>query len=97
MKQSSSKADAVAKVLQPMANDKRLMVLAKLSENGEMRVNALAASVSLFQSVLSQHLAKLRLAGIVNTRSQAKTVHYRLSKDVRGRVLLPFLIARFKF
>lgn len=73
------------------------MVLANLSNNREMSVNAIAGSVRMSQSALSQHLAKLRLAGMVNARRDGKEIYYFLSRDARSTVLLPFLRALFKF
>lgn len=77
-------AGRAADLLGAMANPRRLMVLCKLVE-GERSVNALADSVGLSQSALSQHLAKLREKGLVATRRDAQTIYYRIaSEEVRG-------------
>ncbi len=71
-------------LLAAMANPRRLMVLCKLFE-GEKSVNALAQSVGLSQSALSQHLAKLREQGVVSTRRDAQSIYYGLaSLEVRA-------------
>lgn len=76
-------AERASQLLGAMANSHRLMVLCKLVE-GEKSVNALAQSVGLSQSALSQHLAKLREKGFVSTRRDAQTIYYRLaSEEVR--------------
>jgi len=92
-----AKAEMAAVFLKLFANDTRLLVLARLMRGREMSVNDLAQSVGLNQSALSQHLARLRLGGLVETRQKAQTVYYRLSKDARGRVLLPVLMKLFNF
>jgi len=92
-----SKAEQVSEFVRLFANDKRLLILAKLQREREMSVNDLANSVDLSQSALSQHLAKLRQEGLVNTRRESQTVYYRLSKDVRSISLLPFLMKVFEF
>ena len=66
-----------------LANDKRLRILCELMEAGELSVGALAQAVNLSQSALSQHLAKLRAGGIVETRRESQIVHYRLGRDAR--------------
>ena len=67
-----------------MANAKRLLVLCHLVE-GERSVGDLAAIAGLSQSALSQHLAKMRLQGLVKTRRDAQTIFYSLaSHEVRA-------------
>lgn len=75
-----------AQLLNVMANAQRLRVLTTLSER-EMSVGPLATSIGLSQSALSQHLAKLRTAGMVRTRRDAQTVYYSVKSDRVGMVL----------
>ena len=72
------KADRVAERLSLMANAKRLLILCRLAE-GEASVGEIQRHVGLSQSALSQHLARLRAAGIVATRREAQTIYYRLA------------------
>ena len=72
-------AEAVS-VLKSIAHEGRLLVLCYLGEVGEMSVGDLAERVGLSQSALSQHLAKLRVQGLVATRKQAQTVYYRIEQ-----------------
>ena len=77
-------AGQAADLLGAMANQRRLVVLCKLLD-GEKSVNALAESVGLSQSALSQHLAKLREKGLVTTRRDAQTIYYSIaSEEVRS-------------
>ncbi|HKK31888.1 MAG TPA: metalloregulator ArsR/SmtB family transcription factor [Alphaproteobacteria bacterium] len=80
------KASEAARLLGAMSNPRRLMVLCQLVE-GEMNVTALAEAVGLSQSALSQHLAKLREAGLVGTRREAQTIYYRLVGEEATEVL----------
>jgi ArsR family transcriptional regulator len=73
------KAGEVAAVLRALANERRLMILCQLVECGEASVNALADSVGLSQSALSQHLAKMRAEGLVAYRRQGQTLWYRIA------------------
>lgn len=86
-------ADHVAARLALVANAKRLLILCELAK-GERPVGALQAAVGLGQSALSQHLARLREAGMVATRREGQTIHYRIS-DPDLDVLMQALYAAF--
>lgn len=83
------KADLVAERLALVANAKRLLILCELAQ-GERSVGALQAAVGLGQSALSQHLARLREAGMVATRREAQTIHYRIG-DAQTQKLMAAL------
>jgi len=83
-------AAEVAGVLRAVANERRLMILCKLVEWGEGNVNALAETVGLSQSALSQHLAKMRDEGLVTYRRDSQTLWYRIA-DTRIEDLLATL------
>ncbi len=81
------KVGEVSATLRLLANEKRLLVLCRLAIAGEMSVGALADTVGLSQSALSQHLARLRADGLVATRRDAQVLHYRISDPRVGRLL----------
>ena len=64
-------------VLNILSNAKRVEVVLALSDN-EQSVKQLAHQVDISQSALSQHLAKMREAGVVETRRHGLVVYYRL-------------------
>ena len=70
-----------AAVGRALADPKRLCVLESLS-NGELSVSDLSTKVGCHVPNMSQHLAVLRSAGLVQSRRDGSTVFYRLS-DVR--------------
>lgn len=72
-------APAVANILRTLGNERRLMILCKLVETGEMTVGALVEAVGLSQSALSQHLAKMRDDDIVSFRRNGQTLWYRVA------------------
>ncbi len=82
----SDRAEQAAQLLNAMANPKRLLILCNLIKQ-EMAVGALAATVDLSQSALSQHLAKLRALGLVKTRRDAQTIYYSIASDEVQAVL----------
>lgn len=86
-------ADRAARFLQAVANPRRLATLCRLV-SGERTVSALAADEKLSLSALSQHLARLRQDGLVATRREGQTIHYRLA-DQRVRSLIELLHHEF--
>lgn len=72
--ENAEKAEGLLKLL---ANKHRLMLLCSLVE-GEKSVGELEEILGLSQSSLSQHLAKLRDADIVDFRKEGKSVYYRM-------------------
>jgi DNA-binding transcriptional ArsR family regulator len=79
-------ADAATKLLKALANKKRLLILCHL-DDGEMSAGELASRVGLSLSALSQHLAGLRLAGIVSSRRHAREIRYRVKEGPAGRLM----------
>ena len=75
-----------ARLLNNLSNAVRLELLSTLSKN-EMSVGELCSKIGLSQSAVSQHLAKLRSDGLVNTRRDAQTIYYRCANPGVQRVL----------
>ncbi|WP_225561769.1 metalloregulator ArsR/SmtB family transcription factor [Rhodanobacter sp. DHB23] len=71
-------AGKASELLKALANEQRLLILCHLSE-GELAVGELLERLELGQSALSQHLARLREAALVQTRREAQTMYYRLA------------------
>ena len=87
------RADHVAGRLALVANAKRLLILCELVK-AERSVGSLQSAVGLSQSALSQHLAKLREAGMVATRRESQTIYYRIS-DPDLKILMAALYEVF--
>ena len=66
--------------LRSLASRHRLMILCRLTE-GETSVGELLRCLGLTQSNLSRHLAMLREEGLVTTRRDGVTIHYRIASD----------------
>jgi ArsR family transcriptional regulator, virulence genes transcriptional regulator len=69
-----------------MGNPKRLEILAILHEE-EMSVCDLANRLGIGQSSLSQHLARLRQAGLVTTRRERQLIFYRAARPCLAELL----------
>lgn len=77
--------DAAA-LLKALANDQRLMILCNLLDE-PLTVGELNERVPLSQSALSQHLAVLRDAEIVNTERESQTIRYSLPPGPATRII----------
>lgn len=66
-----------AEVLAMLADPTRLALL-RLLAAGEQDVNTLAGQVSASRSSVSQHLGRLRLAGLVHARREGRRMVYRV-------------------
>ena len=78
--------EKAAALLKALANEKRLLIVCILVK-GEKNVGDLEAQVGLSQSALSQHLARLRRDGIVETRREAQTIYYSIKDPAASKVL----------
>jgi ArsR family transcriptional regulator len=67
-----------AEILKTLANPRRLDILHALAE-GPTEVGRLATRLGVRQPNVSQHLAVLRSAGIVDAERDGREVRYRLS------------------
>lgn len=72
--------DLVVEVFRMLADATRVKLLWLLAQ-GESSVNDLAAAAGKAQYSVSQHLAKLRMARLVQTRRQANQIFYRIESD----------------
>lgn len=83
---SASIHDA-ASVLKAMSSDTRLKILCALNKE-ELPVSQLAELTGQTSSAVSQHLTKLRSAGLVQSRRQAQMIYYSstdgVGKDIVG-------------
>jgi DNA-binding transcriptional ArsR family regulator len=77
--QLRKRAEEVSEVLKQLAHPDRLKVLCCLLE-GEKTVNELVAYADASQSWVSQFLARMKLAGLVESRKAGTFVHYRIAE-----------------
>lgn len=83
MRTTARKAEGMLKLL---ANEHRLLVLCQLVD-GERSVGELAQNIDLTQSALSQHLARLRAEGLVQTRRERRSIYYSLKGEAIQRII----------
>ncbi len=71
-------AQQAEKILKLLANAKRLMILCHLLD-GPKSVGELNKEINLSQSALSQHLARMRVDGIVDSTKSGLRVYYHIA------------------
>ena len=86
LEQLAEYAQEAALLLKQLSNQHRLMILCSLID-GELSVTELNNRTNLSQSALSQHLASLRNAGLVQTRREAQTIFYQLQGNEAIQVI----------
>ncbi|WP_375203300.1 ArsR/SmtB family transcription factor [Hyphococcus sp.] len=79
-------AGEAADLLKAMASPHRLMLLCLMAD-GERSVSELTEELGLRQATVSQHLARLRQEGLVNTRREAQTIYYSIANEAAGAVI----------
>lgn len=78
---TDAEVETMAETLRVLGHGVRLRLLETLSMRGEMAVGELEMVTGVGQPGLSQQLAILRKAEMVNTRRAAKQVYYSLTAD----------------
>jgi len=80
IRELQEQAGEAANFLKLIANEKRLLILCRLAM-GEANVAELTTIANLSQSAMSQHLAKMRLDGLVQGRKQGLQVFYSIADE----------------
>lgn len=72
--------------LRHLADPTRLHLL-RLLARGEQDVSTLTAQVTASRASVSQHLGRLRLAGLVQARRDGRRMLYRVTSDHLGKLV----------
>jgi DNA-binding transcriptional ArsR family regulator len=91
---SPDEAASLAERFRLLADPGRVRMIYALLEAGEMCVGDLAAAVEVSESATSHQLRQLRLAGLVRSRKDGRTVYYRVD-DNHVRLLLDVAIEHY--
>ncbi len=74
--------DEKAELLKTLAHPIRLCIIKGLIESGECNVQKMQFCLNIPQSTVSQHLAKLRVAGIVKPHRIGTEVFYEVEHEL---------------
>lgn len=81
----NEKLEYSSELMRALAHPLRLKILEFIDGNGSTNVNKIYHSLEIEQSITSQHLRILRLAGVVNSERDGKFVHYWINYEVIQR------------
>lgn len=71
--------EEIAEMLKALAHPVRLCIVRGLLQKGECNVSHMQTCLDAPQSTISQHLQKLRSAGIITGTRQGLEINYRIS------------------
>lgn len=86
IREVENNVEVAVNLLKALSNENRLMIICELYQ-GEKCVSDLEKRLTLSQSALSQHLARLRRDGLVRTRRDAQTIYYSLNRKATETIL----------
>lgn len=86
-------AAEAAEFIRSIGNEHRLMILCSLMD-GSKTVTEICQDIGARQSLVSQHLARLRLAGLVTVEREGHFAHYSID-DPMAREIVRALHDRF--
>ena len=67
-----------SEILRALCHPLRMKILQFIDENENINVNKIYNTLKLEQSITSQHLRILRMAGIVETKREGKFIQYSI-------------------
>ncbi|BCS54347.1 helix-turn-helix transcriptional regulator [Geobacter sp. SVR] len=76
-----------AELLKAVAHPVRLCIVRGLLEQGECNVNTIQSCLQIPQSTISQHLGKLRDAGIIKGNRQGVEIFYKVVNEDLKKVI----------
>ena len=76
------KFEKTAEVLKALAHPVRLCIVNGLSKKGPCNVSCMENCIKVSQSGISQHLARLRSAGIVKGERLGNEVYYEIAMTI---------------
>ena len=84
---NNEKLQISSEILRALAHPLRMRILEFIDKHKTINVNKIYNTLKLEQSITSQHLRILRLAGIVVTSREGKFIHYSIDYSKVANVL----------
>jgi DNA-binding transcriptional ArsR family regulator len=79
---SNEKLGYSCELMRALAHPLRLKILDFLDKNVDINVNQIYNSLNLEQSITSQHLKILRLAGVLDVKKNGKYMNYTINYEI---------------
>ena len=84
---NNEKLQVSSEILRALAHPLRMRILEFIDKHKTINVNKIYNTLKLEQSITSQHLRILRLAGVVITHRDGKFIHYSIDYPKIANVL----------
>lgn len=81
MDQNYQKFNDSAELLKTLAHPVRICIVNGLLENGECNVSHMQNCLGAPQSTVSQHIQKLKAAGIIEGRRKGLEIYYQVTNE----------------
>jgi ArsR family transcriptional regulator len=81
MEMNYQKYNETAELLKTLAHPVRLCIVSGLLNKGECNVTYMQNCLGIPQSTISQHLQKLRMAGIITGRRNGLEINYKVCNE----------------
>lgn len=82
---NSEKLNYSSELMRALAHPLRLKILEFIDEHGAINVNKIYHALQIEQSITSQHLKIMKMAGVVHAQKDGKFVSYSIDYDVVTR------------
>jgi ArsR family transcriptional regulator len=76
-----------AELLKVLAHPVRLCIVKGLLENGECNVTYMQACLDTPQSTVSQHIQKLKAAGVIEGRREGLEIYYKVCNEKAVKII----------
>jgi ArsR family transcriptional regulator, zinc-responsive transcriptional repressor len=76
-----------SELLKALAHPVRLCIVRGLLQKGACNVSTMCDCLEMPQSTISQHLSKLKSAGIVEGERNGVEMYYRIANDKAGSII----------
>lgn len=87
LERNVEKYNEAAELMKVLAHPVRLCIVSGLLESGECNVTYMQSCLNAPQSTISQHLQKLKSAGIIEGRRNGLEIFYRVCNDKVGELI----------
>lgn len=87
MENNISSYNAAAELLKVLAHPARLCIVRGLLKKGECNVSYMTECMDCPQSTMSQHLQKLKSAGIIAGRREGTEIYYRVCNEKAAEII----------
>lgn len=81
MNSDYNKYNEMSELLKTIAHPVRICIIRGLMEKGECNVTYMQACLNTPQSTISQHIQKLKTAGIIEGRRNGLEIYYKIKND----------------